>query len=197
MCIMQLMKTDDAFNNKAIDDISPKPSLQPDLEHTALSYLALRRGRNIRIVEKPLKRALGNIIPQKKGAKPNRLKELQANWEVTAGDKLAKLCFPESLRGKTATLRANGSAVPMLQMRAKEILGIISLATGTTYGALKFIQAPIKKNVTFQKGAKVAKPIIPLDSAEIKNIEGKLQNIQSDSFKRAIINLSTIIKNKD
>ena len=171
--------------------------LDKDLEDMALSYLAMRRGRKFSISEKPLKNALGKILPFAKDTKPNRIKELQANWQMVVGEKLAKICFPESLRGKTVTLRANASAVALLQMRADEILGLISLSTGTNYSKLSFIAAPLKKNVTLNNDENKAKPLKPLDASELQNIEGKLQNIHSDGLKRAIINLSTIIKNID
>jgi hypothetical protein len=183
----------DPENNEAI----AKPKLDKDLEDMALSFLAMRRGRRFSLPEKPLKNSLGNILPFAKDTKPNRIKDLQANWKMVVGEKLANICYPEALKGKTVTLRANSSAVALLQMRADEILGLISLSTGTNYSKLSFIAAPLKKNVTLKNDENKAKPLQPLDASELQNIEGKLQNIHSDGLKRAIINLSTIIKNID
>ncbi len=157
-------------------------------EEIAIKFLEKKRGRGVYEPEKALGNFLSNIGSQTKSNTNKTLNILKGNWTNIVGEKMAELCTPEALKGKTLVLSAIGAATPLLQMRSNEIIGLASLACGVNFSKISFIQAK-------PKTSRKTKTFEPLDAGKAAQIEKKIANIQSEGLKNAIRMLNTAIAN--
>lgn len=163
-------------------------SLNRDTEAIAIKFLEKKRGRGLYSPEKALGKCLSGFENKGKSGNNKSLQALKGNWTNIVGEKLAALCTPEAIKGKSLVLRAIGAATPLLQMRNREILGLASLASGVNFTKISFIQAKLEKP---QKN----RAFTPLDAAQSNEVENRIANIQSDRLKNAIRMLNTAINN--
>ncbi len=170
--------------------ITPNDRLNPVREEAALRYLQLRRGRGIYDSAHKVSKIAEKFVGEPKSKNAASLRLLKLRWQEIIGEQLAKLCHPEAIRGKTLVLRANGAAVPLLNMREKEILGLAALGCGVHFAKLGFISAPLQKPQPIK-----AKPK-PLDSAASIELERKLDRVQSEGLKKALRLFNMSVQNK-
>ncbi|MEK7660901.1 MAG: DciA family protein [Pseudomonadota bacterium] len=159
-------------------------------EAVALAFLAKNRGRAIYEPTKKLGKILASRSAGKDDASKKRLSILTQRWREIVGVETAKLCQPEAINGKTLALRTNAAAALVLQMREKEILGLVSLAIGTNFNKLRFIHAPTSKATAKKLQIK------PLDAHQSAQLEKKLECVQSLGLKNAIRVLNTHVQNR-
>lgn len=163
--------------------------LSPQNEELALKYLSKKRGKFVKMIPRNLGEITSNIIPSSKTDKSKYLKQLKDKWPEIVGEKIAKLCFPEAIKGKNLILRTIGAATPLLQMRANEILGLSSLASGVNLSKLSFVQTKLEIRKDKKNNLK------PLDAEQSQAIEEKLAKIENKRLKNAIRMLNIYIQN--
>lgn len=163
--------------------------LSPQNEELALKFLSKKRGKMVNMMPRNLGDIARNLVPNAKTDKNYQLKQLKNKWPEIVGEKIAKLCQPEAIKGKVLVLRAIGAATPLLQMRNNEILGLSSLACGINFSKLSFIQTKLSVENNNKNKLK------PLDAIQTQEIEEKLANIENKRLKNAIRMLNLYIQN--
>jgi|GEM_PF-3093357 len=177
--------------------IKPKPlkivrpqSLDSASESFALDFLAKNRGRAIYEPTKKLGKIIANQQFSKDDNSARRLATLTQRWQDILGQETANQCAPHAIKGKTLVIRVNPASAIVLQMREKEILGLVSLAIGVNLNKLTLIHAPIAKNTPVNINLK------PLDAHQSALLEKKLECVQSPGLKNAIRVLNTYVQNR-
>lgn len=163
--------------------------LDPLTEEIAFKYLLGRRARPIWDGHKTPSTIATNFLPEQGSKNTKALFNLQNRWQEIIGEKLSSITKPESINGKTLTIRTNASASTLIQMRQDEILGASMLATGIKFEKLRLVHAPIKRNIN--------KTIAPLSASQKANIDKRLENIEHEGLKDALRLLETYIQNSN
>lgn len=163
----------------------------PDEEALALRFLEARRGRRVqqppptvaRLIERKLE-----TDPKASRRAGAALATIKLRWPEIVGEKLARLCQPEAVRKDTLVLRTTSAAAPLLQMRATEILGLVSLAGGPPLKKMSLVRAPL---------AAIGSPpprraLRPLPAAKAAELDRKLESVAVARLKEAVRTLATL-----
>lgn len=172
----------------------PRPDgLNSKMENMAVDILKNIKTKPIYVPEKSLGKLLEKFSQDGKSKKNKKIIELQSKWEQIIGIEFAKICYPEAISGKTLKIRANSGAAAILEMRSNEILGLASLACGTSLNKLSIIAVNIKNKIDTEN----KRPLKPLSPKQKREFEKKLTHISSQKLKNALFKLETYIQNQN
>jgi hypothetical protein len=164
------------------------PPPDPATEAAAAAWLTRRRGRPLRSPGRRLGALIENVAPARETKPGPRLSELKARWREVVGEKLAGVCEPDAIKGASLSVRVIAAAAPLLQMREKEIVGLVALSGWTGIKRLTLVRAPL----TSAKAPAAPRPRM-LDAAERRALDAQLAQVENSALKAALTRLAEAV----